>query len=113
MDQLICTSLFPHPRLVCSGHDGVLCDAESIGGVNAIGTQLCDPINSGMVQWRLTIYVDAVAESGRNPVSKCTRFSLIVENEQADARRDGQTCLARPNSQARTRTGKIMLSLFS
>ena len=33
-----------------------------------------------------------------------TRFSLMrhVENEQADAGRDGQTCLARPNSQART-----------
>ena len=29
-------------------------------------------------------------------------FSLSVENEQADAERDGRTRLARPNSQART-----------
>ena len=35
-----------------------------------------------------------------------TRFSLNVENEQADARRDCRTCLARSNSQARTGTGK-------
>ena len=32
------------------------------------------------------------------------RFSLIVGNEQADAERDGLTCLARPNYQARTGT---------
>ena len=31
-----------------------------------------------------------------------TRFSLSVENEQADAGRDGRTRLAKPNSQART-----------
>ena len=35
-----------------------------------------------------------------------TRFSLNVENEQTDAGRDDQTCLARPNSQARTGTGR-------
>ena len=33
-------------------------------------------------------------------------FSLSVENEQADAGRDGRARLARPNSQARTETGK-------
>ena len=33
-------------------------------------------------------------------------FSLKVENEQADAVRDGQTCLARPNTPAQTGTGK-------
>ena len=32
-----------------------------------------------------------------------TRFSLSVANERADAGWDGQICLARPNSQARTR----------
>ena len=37
-----------------------------------------------------------------------TRFSLSVENEQAHTRRDGQTCLAKPNSQARTRTRKFL-----
>ena len=29
-----------------------------------------------------------------------------MENEQADAGRDGQTCFMRPNSQAQTETGK-------
>ncbi|CAM9349455.1 unnamed protein product, partial [Ascophyllum nodosum] len=41
------------------------------------------------------------------------RFSLSVENEQADAGRDGRTRLARPNYQARTVTGKYSFSLFS
>ena len=38
----------------------------------------------------------------------CTRFSLkvSVEKEQADAGRNGRTRLARPNSWARTGTGK-------
>ena len=31
-----------------------------------------------------------------------TRFSVSIENEQADKRRYSQTCLAKPNSQART-----------
>ena len=31
-----------------------------------------------------------------------TRFSVNIENEQADTRRDSQTGLAKPNSQART-----------
>ena len=35
-----------------------------------------------------------------------TRFSLIVENEQADAGQYGRTSLARSNSQARTWTEK-------
>ena len=34
-----------------------------------------------------------------------TRFSLSVENGQAEAGRDSRTCLARPNSKARTGTG--------
>ena len=31
-----------------------------------------------------------------------TRFSVSIENEQVDTRRDSQTCLAKPSSQART-----------
>ena len=44
-----------------------------------------------------------------------TRFSLsMYGEEQADAGRDYcRTRLARPNSQARTRTGKFQVSLFS
>ena len=39
------------------------------------------------------MYMDAAAESGRNPASKHQpiRFSLRMENEQADAGRDGRT----------------------
>ena len=51
--------------------------------------------------------MDDAAEIGRSPVSKVkTRFSMGVENEQADAGRDDRTCLAKTNSQARTGTGK-------
>ena len=56
--------------------------------------------------------MDYDAEIGKNPVSN-TRFSLSVENEQADAGRDGRTRLARPNSQALMATGKYSFSLFS
>ena len=46
--------------------------------------------------------MDAAVESLRNPASKHQpiRFSPGVENEQADAGRNGRTCLARPNTQA-------------
>ena len=57
------------------------------------------------------VYVDydAVAESGRSPVSwHSTRFSLSVENELADVGRP----FARPNSQARTGTGKKVFFRF-
>ena len=48
--------------------------------------------------------MDAAAEAGE--ISRVsTIFSLSVENEQADAGRDGRNCLARPNSQARPGTG--------
>ena len=36
-----------------------------------------------------------------------TRFSVSIENEQADMGRDGQTCLAKPIFQARTGTRKF------
>ena len=42
-----------------------------------------------------------------------TTFSLSVENEQAEAGWDGQTRFARPNSEARTGTGKYSCYLFS
>ena len=46
--------------------------------VNAIGTHLRDPINSGLTQWRMAVsQLDAAAELGMNPVS--TRFSLSME----------------------------------
>ena len=53
-------------------------------------------------------YMDAAAELGRNPVSK-HHIQPEYGDEQADAGRDCRTRLARPNSQARTRTGKIFM----
>ena len=49
-----------------------------------------------------------ITESGRNSASKHQpiRFILSVENERADAGRDGRTSFARPNFQARTGTTK-------
>ena len=80
--------------------------------MNAIGTQLRDPINSRLARWRMAVtneYMDAAAELGRNPVSK-HNIQPEYGDEQADAGRDCRTRLARPNSQARTRTGKYYFS---
>ena len=59
--------------------------------VNAIGTQLRDPINSGLTRWRMAVSyerMDAAAELGRNPVSK-HQIQPEYGDEQADAGRDG------------------------
>ena len=56
--------------------------------------------------------MDVAAEIGRNPMSE-HRVQPDYEDEQADQGRDGQTSLARPDSQARTGTGKYSLSLIS
>ena len=72
--------------------------------MNAIGTQLRDPINSGLTRWRLAvlnIITDAAPEIERNPVCK-HQFQPEYGDEQADAGWDCRTRLARPNSQART-----------
>ena len=58
----------------------------------------------------LTTYMDAAAELGRNPVSK-HQIQPEYGDEQADAGRDCRNRLARPNSQARTRTGEYSFSL--
>ena len=63
--------------------------------------------------------MDAVIIAGsggkeRSPrVSTINRFDLGVDKERAGAGRDGQNCLARPNSQPRTGTGKKYIYLFS
>ena len=49
--------------------------------------------------------MDVAAELGRNLVSK-HQIQPEYGDEQTDAGRDCRTCLARPNSQARTRTEK-------
>ena len=57
--------------------------------MNAIGTQLRDPINSGLTRWRMAVaYMDAAAELGRNPVNK-HQIQSEHGDEQADAGRDG------------------------
>ena len=59
----------------------------------------------------LNKYVDAAAELGRNPASE-HQIQPEFGDEEADAGRDCRTHPARPNSQARTGTGKNSLSLF-
>ena len=59
----------------------------------------------------LEYIVDAAAETGRNPVSK-HQIQPEYGDKQTDAGRDCRTRLARPNFQARTRTGKYQISLL-
>ena len=57
--------------------------------MNAIGTQLREPINSGLTRWRMAVScMDATAELGRNPVSK-SQIQPEYGDEQADAGREG------------------------
>ena len=56
--------------------------------------------------------MDAAAEIGRNPISK-HRIQPEYGDEHVDAGQDCRIRLARPNSQARTGTGKYSFSLFS
>ena len=56
--------------------------------------------------------MDAAAGIGRNPASK-DQIQPEYGDEQAGAGRDCRTRLARPNSQARSGTGKYSFSLFS
>ena len=62
--------------------------AGGLSAVNAIGTQLRDPINLGLTRWRMAVSLDAAAELGRNPVSK-HQIQPEYGDEQADAGRDG------------------------
>ena len=77
--------------------------------MNANGTQLRDPIDSGLSRWRMAVLnkeMDAAAELGMNPVST-HQIQPEYEDEQADAGRDCRTCVERPNSLARTQTGIV------
>ena len=65
-----------------------------------------------MAHGDLNKYMDAAAEIGRNLVSK-HQVQPKYGYEQADAGRDYRNRLARPNSQARTGTGKSSFSLLS
>ena len=74
--------------------------------MNAIGTQLLDPINSGLTRWRMAVsQMDVAAELRRNSVRK-HQIHPKYGDEQADAGRDCRARLVRPNAQARTGTGK-------
>ena len=73
--------------------------------MNAIGTQLRDPINAGTDPMAYGGFINERRELGRNPVGK-HQIPPEYGDEQADAGRDGWTRLARPNSQARTETGE-------
>ena len=65
--------------------------AGGLSAVNAIDTQLRDPINSGLTRWRM----DAAAELGRNLVVSKHQIQLEYVDEQTDAGRNCRTCLAR------------------
>ena len=57
--------------------------------MNANGTQLRDPINSGLTRWLMAVsWMDAAAELGRNSVCK-HQIQPESGDEQADAGRDG------------------------
>ena len=58
----------------------------------------------------LNKYMNAAAELGKNPVSK-HEIQPEYGDEQADARRDCQTRLARRNSQAQTGRGIFLVQL--
>ena len=88
--------------------------ADGLSAVNVIGTQVAQPDKIGtdpMTYDGINKWTSPRKSRGIPQVS--TRFSLNVDNEQTDAGQGGQTCLATPNSQARTGTGKYGLSLFS
>ena len=60
-------------------------------------------MNPGLARWRM---VDA-AEIGRNYGVSKHQIQPEYEDEQAEAGRDCRTRLPRPNSKARTGTGKF------
>ena len=78
--------------------------------VNAIGTQLRDPIHSGLIRWWLAVSVDTVIYRGKREEGERSarkhEIQPCVENERTDAGRDGRTCLARSNYLTQTGTGK-------
>ena len=63
--------------------------------MNAIGTHVRDPINSGLARWRMAVSkLDAAAELGRNPVSK---HQIQPEHgDGQDARRDAEPVSRQP-----------------
>ena len=83
--------------------------------MNAIDTQSCDLMKLGtdpMTYGDIDKWTPPRKSGGIPLVS--TRFSLGVENKEANAGRDGRTSLARPCYQAllRTGTGEYLFSLF-
>ena len=62
--------------------------AGGLSAVNAIGTQLCDPINSRLTRWRMAVLNiwTPPRKSGRIP-RVSTRFSLSMEMSRST--RDG------------------------
>ena len=86
--------------------------------MNAIGTQLCDSINSRLTRWRMAVIneqMDAAAERGRNHLrKKSTKFSLSMEISRLTRDKTAEP-VSRDQiiSQARTGTGKYSFSLIN
>ena len=70
--------------------------------MKAIGTQLRDPINSGLTPWRVAVSKKNGCRRGNREESRVNQAPDEYGDEQADAGRDCRTRLARPNSQAQT-----------
>ena len=102
MDQKKYASLFLYPLLVCRGH---VRNTKYRRQANTIGTYLRHPINSGLTRWRLTVYMWMLSQKAVGIPRISTNFGPSVKNERPGVGRDNHTCLARPNSQARTGTG--------
>ena len=66
--------------------------AGGLSAVNAIGTQLRDPINSALTQWRMAVQINkwTPPRKSRGIPLVSTRFSPSMGNEQADAGRTAE-----------------------
>ena len=83
--------------------------AGGLSAVNAIGTQLRDPIKSGLTRWRLMVAINAVAESGRASEQAQVpawvwRMSGLMQNTTAEPG-------SRDKILRRERTGKVIIFL--
>ena len=83
-----------------------------LSAVNAINKKLRHPINSGLTRWHMAVYKykwTPPRNSGVILYQVVSKHQIQPEygDEQANAGRNCRTRLARPNSQARTRTGNF------
>ena len=71
------------------GTTGPCADGLAVA-VNVLGTQLCDLMNSGLVRWRLSVLIDAVAESWRKGEEPVRRHQIQPWGEEWPGWRAGR-----------------------